>query len=68
MAERTPLFKHPLVVLLGASCPGISDFPGTLLSDSTLGTDGGVSHQAVNWMFFMTFGITSWVVAFHKPL
>ena len=66
IAERTPLFKHPLVVLLGTSGSGISDFPGNFLSDATLGTNGNVSTQAVYWMLFMTSGIASWVVAFHR--
>ena len=66
MAERTPLFKHPLVVLLGPFCPGVSDLPGNVFSDATLGTDGDVSLHAVNWMLFMTFGIVSLVVTFHR--
>ena len=65
MAERTPLVKHLLVVLFGSFWPGVSDFPGNFLSDATLGTNGDVSLQNVNWMFFMTFGIASFGVAFH---
>ena len=57
MAERPPLFKYLLVVMLGSFCQGVSDHPGNFLSDAILGTDGNVSFKAVNWMLFMTFGI-----------
>ena len=46
--------------------PGISDFPGNFLSDATLGTAGDVSLQAVSWILFVTFGMASQVVAFHR--
>ena len=62
------MFKHPLAVLLGTSCPGVSDFPDNFLSDATLGTDGNVSLQAVKWMVFMTFGIAFQIVVFHMRL
>ena len=66
MAERTPLLKHPLVVLLDPFCPGFSELPGNFLFDVTPGTDGNVSLQAVSWMLSITFGIASLVVAFYR--
>ena len=66
MAERKLLFKHMLVVLLGSFCPGVSDFPGSFFSDAIPGTYGDMSFQAVSWMLFMTFGIGSLVVTFHR--
>ena len=66
MAERTPLFKHPLVVLFDSFYPGFCDSPGNFFSDAIPGTDGHVSLQAVNCMLFMTFRIGSLVVAFHR--
>ena len=66
MAERTPLLKNLLAVLLGSFCTGVSHSPGNFFSDATLDTEGDVSLKAVNLMHFMTFGIASLVAAFHR--
>ena len=65
MAEKTPLFKHLLVVLLGSFCSGVNDIPGNFFSDTIMGTDGNVSLQEANCMLLMTFEIAFLVVAFH---
>ena len=66
MSERTPPFKHLLVVHLGSVCPGVSALPGNFLLDATPDIGGDVSLQAVNLMFLMTFVIASLVVAFQR--
>ena len=53
MAEKTPLSKHPLVVLLGSFCSGISVLPGHFFYDAIPGTDGDLNLQTVNLMFFV---------------